>query len=733
MAYNFILCASSVIRSKTMKLLLKIFAFILFLINVSLSQELIWTHLNGPMGGTVADIIINSNQDIFAGVYGSIWGYYGIYKSTDNGDSWVKVITPFPQDFPVYALFLTKDEHIWVGTDHYGLYRSTDNGITWEKKDNGYITNECWAFGESNDRVLFAGDGQYNRVFRSTNNGDNWELSTYLRPYSFATDSNNKVYMGTATGLYSTTNNGLTWLQNSFFQNIAVSSVLIDDRNNLYCGTGYYGNGNGVFMSTDGGISWAQLGLPAKVVLSLAFDSQKNLYAGTLSDGVFKTTDMGQSWTQSQEGIYRQQILRIKINENDDIFVCGEGDGGWAYTDGGVFISTNGGVDFMQTGLPISNVKNIVFSGDSLIIASTPSGVQKYNRISKMWKNIGLHKVEAVSITQSNTLYAATRDDGLFKSTNFGLDWSMLDVAGDTILPTFNVLAINDDSIFISSAYWMNARRTIDGGNSWEILPIKNGETLRGLFYRNDTLWLTGVLNSGIANLYRSLDFGVTYDSLISGASSNQTHSPFVVTNSGYIFFVNKDESFSNPGIFRSKNYGLNWEQVLSGTINWTVYADDNGLVLTGSESGRIFVSQNFGDSWTIINQPAGTLVTDIKKDNQGKIFFGTLSGGLFEVDVITSIEVPSFTRPQSYFLFQNYPNPFNPSTKISWQSPVESLQTLKVIDVLGREVAVLVDEYKPAGKYELEFDASALPSGVYFYSLQAGEFRDSKKMILLR
>jgi Zn-dependent metalloprotease len=88
---------------------------------------------------------------------------------------------------------------------------------------------------------------------------------------------------------------------------------------------------------------------------------------------------------------------------------------------------------------------------------------------------------------------------------------------------------------------------------------------------------------------------------------------------------------------------------------------------------------------------------------------------------------------PASFGLSQNYPNPFNPSTKISWQSPVGSHQTLKVYDVLGNEVATLIDEYKPAGRYDVEFNARQLSSGIYFYQLKAGSFVETKKMILLK
>jgi len=88
---------------------------------------------------------------------------------------------------------------------------------------------------------------------------------------------------------------------------------------------------------------------------------------------------------------------------------------------------------------------------------------------------------------------------------------------------------------------------------------------------------------------------------------------------------------------------------------------------------------------------------------------------------------------PKEYYLHQNFPNPFNPVTVISWQSPVSSHQTIKVYDILGKEIATLVDDFREAGVYEINFNASSLSSGVYIYKLQAGEFVSSKKMILLK
>lgn len=87
----------------------------------------------------------------------------------------------------------------------------------------------------------------------------------------------------------------------------------------------------------------------------------------------------------------------------------------------------------------------------------------------------------------------------------------------------------------------------------------------------------------------------------------------------------------------------------------------------------------------------------------------------------------------RDFGLSQNYPNPFNPSTTISWQSPADGWQALKVYDLLGREVATLVDEFRSAGSYEVMFDASSLASGTYFYRLSAGSFTETKKLLLMK
>ncbi|HVO75568.1 MAG TPA: T9SS type A sorting domain-containing protein [Ignavibacteriaceae bacterium] len=99
----------------------------------------------------------------------------------------------------------------------------------------------------------------------------------------------------------------------------------------------------------------------------------------------------------------------------------------------------------------------------------------------------------------------------------------------------------------------------------------------------------------------------------------------------------------------------------------------------------------------------------------------------------IVSVKGNPKTAPTVFSLYQNYPNPFNPSTKIKYEIPIEAEVLIKVNDILGREVAILLKEFQKAGRYQIEWNAGNLASGIYFYSIKAGDFYSTKKMILLK
>lgn len=233
------------------------------------------------------------------------------------------------------------------------------------------------------------------------------------------------------------------------------------------------------------------------------------------------------------------------------------------------------------------------------------------------------------------------------------------------------------------------------------------------------------------------MNFGDSFDSVFTGFGFSEANNPIYVTKNGYIFIADPILSKFH-GIIRSTNEGLNWQQVLFDKSTYTVFAKEDGLVITGgrgyTDDDSVYISSNFGDTWHSIPQPIGiyNYISDIKEDGSGNLFFGTSRTGLFEIDIINDLDEEPYSS-NSYFLSQNYPNPFTPTTKIKYSVTSATNVQIKVYNILGKEVNILINEHKNTGNYEIEFDGSALPSGVYFYKIQAGSFVQTKKMIILR
>ncbi len=174
-------------------------------------------------------------------------------------------------------------------------------------------------------------------------------------------------------------------------------------------------------------------------------------------------------------------------------------------------------------------------------------------------------------------------------------------------------------------------------------------------------------------------------------------------------------------------------------TLNWITATETNNM---GFEIERLKNCNNEKlNDWEkigFVNGYGTTTETQTYSFNDPQLSVGKYQyrfkqmdfNGSFEFSNVVEVEIGS---PNKFVLEQNFPNPFNPSTKINWQSPVSSHQSLKIYDVLGNEVATLVNEFRDAGSYEIVFDASKLSSGIYFYELKDGNNIQTKKMILLQ
>ncbi len=188
--------------------------------------------------------------------------------------------------------------------------------------------------------------------------------------------------------------------------------------------------------------------------------------------------------------------------------------------------------------------------------------------------------------------------------------------------------------------------------------------------------------------------------------------------------------------IYKTTNSGQNWSLTSSGTTNALIdihfSSDMNGLCV--GQSGTRLITSNGGNTWVLQQEPmnidinACFMPTTINGYAAGSIGYISNFGG-----IVTGLNQSANEIPVYFRLHQNYPNPFNPTTEIVFEIPVSSHVDLKIFDVSGRVVKVLVNETLASGKFNISYDASELSSGIYLCVMQAGEFLQTNKMILIK
>jgi len=288
-----------------------------------------------------------------------------------------------------------------------------------------------------------------------------------------------------------------------------------------------------------------------------------------------------------------------------------------------------------------------------------------------------------------------------------------------------------------------------------------------------NNIWVSIYLGLG-ASLFKISDTTVTdYTSyfpdssfIFIGEVYEEGDSIWICSNIGLGLLYNDQLQIFNPAnsafptqrvySFHIDSHGKRW--IGSSDMGLIKWVDDSTFVLyntgnTGLTNNFInaIAEDSYGIIWFATDDGFASLfggqvtvypfndwsVVAIEVDKNNNIWLGTANNGLYFFDgndfrYITAItEETSF--PLEYNLAQNYPNPFNPTTNIRFRIAEFGFVSLKVYDVLGSEVATLVNDEKPAGSYEVEFSATGLPSGIYFYKLQTESFIETKKMILLK
>jgi photosystem II stability/assembly factor-like uncharacterized protein len=680
-----------------------------------------WNHFGHEATEFISRILINplNPQIVFLGAMGKLFGKNserGLYRSTDGGINWENklfisdstgcidvVINPLHPDTVFAAMWerIRRPDRLSYGGPSCGLYRSTDGGENWTELVNGLPNNSpnigrigisICAYSPNIIYAIYADNiGYFDGVYKSTNNGDSWtrtndgSLSGLFSSYGWwfgnirvdPSNPNNVFVMG--LDVYKTTNGGSSWFSSSGGMHVDQHGMYIHPTNPNFI---VAGNDGGVYKSTNAGSSWNFItSMPITQFYTCDVDLQypNRYYGGTQDNGTNRTlTGTPNSWQQ----IYGGDGFYVLVDPSNNNYVYAE------YQYGGFARSTNGGNNFSY-GL------------------NGVSGTDRFN-----WSTPFI-----IDPTNPTVLYLGTHR--LYKTTNRAVSWTPIspDLTngppnGNQVYGTITTIASapSDTNVVYVGTDDGNVQVTLDGGSNWT--KISNPLPIR---------WVTRV----------AVD---PYNAMIA-----------YVTLSGYRY----DEYL--PHVFRTTDAGANWQSISSNLPDAPV----NDIIVDPDSAGRlfvatdvgVFVSDSLGDSWNYLGENLpNSPITDLVLHNPTRtLIAATFGRSMYSINLtpVTNIK-NEIAVINNFILYQNYPNPFNPTTNIKFTlSPSLSLRervsegrvraTLKVYDLLGNEVTTLVNEEKAAGEYEVEFDGSWLPSGIYFYKFQAGDFRETKKMVLIK
>lgn len=645
-------------------------------------------------GNTVYCIISDSTGILWIGTDGGLVKYDGInwtiYNASNSG-------LPYNN---VSSITFDKQKNMWIGTRGGGVAKY--NGVNWE-------------------------------IFNTSNTDYGVNSNTV---YTILIDSADNKWIGTEAGISKYRED--SWfthynIGNSPLPGNRVFAILIDVDGNKWFGTSgglakFDGQNWTVYKSTNSP-------LPRYYsVQSLALDESGNLWIGS-SKGLAKFDDT--TWTiynTTNSDLQNNSINALFIDDNSNI---------WIGTRFNLakFNGTNWTTyDVGQNGLTSTYINAITFDKDNnawicvydpftSALETGHDSFVEYNGkewIARAYPDRKYRWTTSAFADNSGNVWVGT-SNGLLKYS--GGDWDSFD-STYSILTDEDINSITNDN---KGNLWLGTSIGLVkyDGEKTTIYKTPDSYSVKATCIDNDgNIWAeTGAGGDGQLNKFDGNEWTVYYysHSKAEYMAVDKNNNIWIATFSGGLV----------------KFDGANWStynransDLPSNYVNAIVF-DSIGNIWVGTDGG---LAKFDGNNWTVFRSSNSDLlhnsVISLAFDNLDNLWIGTRNGiSVYkEGGVILSVEEKNEEQiSTNYTLSQNYPNPFNPSTTIEYSIPKRSHITIKVYDLLGREVATLINEEKPAGNYSITFDASNLSSGVYFYKLTAGTFNQTKKLILVK
>jgi photosystem II stability/assembly factor-like uncharacterized protein len=728
-----------------------------------------WADVELPSSGSLSSIFFADPQTGWmAGAGGSA------FKTQDGGSNWTQQSVGTSSN--VNSIFFVNSATGWVAGAGGTLLKTTDGGSSWSAKSAG-ITQDLMTVFFADQSAGWLAVSYSASLLRTTDGGEGW--SSYSVPFTPVSLDFVSAQTGWICGsegqIAKSIDGGLTWIQQ--YSNTEEDLVSLDfvDANHGWA----IGASGAVLVTTDGGATWGSQNAGTNSQLKLVrFATSKRGWILTGSGNVLRTTTGGgpvlfapnTAWpNDDQTSISTAPVLKwhsVTGAEGYDLQMSWDK----GFTDMVCDVSVVGDTSYAATGLLTDASYFWRLRTRYSAAMSRWSSPRRFETMGILWfsqASGGYDSYNTVHFENNKTGWAL--GTAIMKTTNGGQSWVDQNVSGYFMTGWFV-----DESIGWAVEWDGAVWKTTDGGTGWTKQRESDSESLEDAFFiDNQTGWIVGANGKILA----TRDGGSTWNTQPSGVTEDLRAVHFLNSQTGWVL-----GDFGR--VLKTRNGGSSWAASTSGYWLHDVFFVDT-LVGFGLSWSVIVKTTDGGQTWTEMKMPGdfGTLyefafINDhdgwavgadgtILHTRDGERWVRRASG---RSEILTSVffindstgwvtgydgvilrsgrsMIPAGVGedgktpaglPEKFESYQNYPNPFNPTTAIRYELSARSYVNLKVYDVLGREVATLVNGRQNAGSYSVTFNGSQLSSGVYFYRLVAESekgqrFVSTKKMLMVK